>query len=253
MNAEHNASLDLSGSDLFRSLDPPAPLNNFSTTRFPTNRNLPLKLATLENDMTLWNRYYIQIEHDPFLREMALGKNRLWFTDSAVSAPPTDGNFVVFEKRMQQLQKPIVVIHSGPQMEEISRKHSDAAGQWLPSVNADSLSPASVARISGLSYWPNSLSFHYVADKPGWLMVTDRWAPGWKVTVNGRPQEVLGADFVFRAVKVAAGDNFVQFRYRPWGWPYLLILSWGTLLIVVVCQLGLSIRAYRTRQRFQAA
>ena len=248
MNAGHSSSLDLSGSDLYRSLDPPAALNNIPTERFPTNRNLPLKLATLENDMTLWNRYYIQMEHDPLLRQMALGKDRVWFTDTPVLAPPTDGNFVAYENRVRQLQKPVIAIHAAPQMEQISRKHADDAGQWQPTVNADSLSPASVAQISGLSYWPNALSFHYVASKPGWLMVTDRWAPGWKVTVNGVPQEVLGADFVFRAVKVGPGDNFIQFRYRPWGWPYLLILSWGTLLIVGICQLAMSIRSYRAGQ-----
>ncbi|MGB7552983.1 MAG: YfhO family protein [Candidatus Korobacteraceae bacterium] len=253
MNAEHNASLDLSDSDLFRSLDPPAPLNNITPSRYPTNRNLPLKLATLENDITLWNRYYMQIEHDPLLRQMALGDDRIWFTESAVTAPANDGNFVVLEKRMQQLQKPVIVIHSRPAMEEISRRRADDKEQWLPTITPDSLGSASVARISGLSYWPNSLSFHYVADKPGWLMVTDRWAPGWKVTVNGRPQEVLGADFVFRAVKVEAGDNLVQFHYRPWGWPYLLILSWGTLLIIGICQVTISIRGYRARRGLQAA
>lgn len=253
MNRGHNASLDLSAGDLFRALDPPTPLNNITPSRFPTNRNLPLKLATLENDITLWNRYYMQIEHDPFLRQMALGDDRIWFTESAATAPANDGNFVVFEKRMQQLQKPVIVIHSGPQMEEISRRRADDKEQWLPTITPDSLGSASVARISGLSYWPNSLAFHYVADKPGWLMVTDRWAPGWKVTVNGRPQEVLGADFVFRAVKVEAGDNFVQFHYRPWGWPYLLALSWGTLLIIGICQLVVSTRGYRARQRLRAA
>ncbi len=253
MNVEHEASLDLSGSDLFRSLDPPASLTNVSASRFPSNRNLPLKIATIENDVTLWNRYYMQIEHDPLLRQMALGKNRMWFTDAAEAVAPTDVNFAKYARRVQQLQSPVIVVHPGSQMEQISRKHAEDLGQELPTVNADSLSPASVAPISGLSYWPNSLSFHYVANKAGWLMVTDRWAPGWKVTVNGRPQEVLGADFVFRAVKVEPGDNFIQFRYRPWGWPYLLILSWGTLFVAGICQLAISIRRYRTRQERQAA
>ncbi len=254
MNVGHNPSLDLSSGDLFRDLDPPTPLNNYSPSRFPTNRNLPLKLATIENDIALWNRYYMQMEHDPLLRQMALGKDRMWFTDAAVLAPPTDGNFVLYEKRVQQLQKPVILIHPGLQMEQvISRKHAEDVGQWAPTISPDSLSPASVARVSGLSYWPNSLSFHYVASKAGWLMVTDRWAPGWKVTVNGRPQEVMGADFVFRAVKVEPGDNFIQFRYRPLGWPYLLILSWGTLFIVGMCQLAISIRSYRARQGRHAA
>jgi hypothetical protein len=253
MNVEHNPSLDLSGNNLFRDIDPPASLNNDPPSRFPSNRNLPLKLATTENEIALWNRYYMQIEDDPLLRQMALGNDRMWFTDAAVFAPPTDGNFVVYQKRVQQLQNPVILIHSGPQMEQISRKHAGDKEQRLPTVNPESLRLASVARISRLSYWPNSLAFHYVASRAGWLVVTDRWAPGWKVTVNGKPQAVSGADFIFRAVQVEPGDNFIRFRYRPWGWPYLLILSWGTLFIAGICQLVMSIRSYRARQELGGA
>ena len=66
--------------------------------------------------------------------------------------------------------------------------------------------------------------------------MTDWWAPSWKVRVNGKSQEVLVADFVYRVVMVEPGGNLSQFRYWPWGWPYLLILSWRTLLMLGVCQ-----------------
>ena len=52
--------------------------------------------------------------------------------------------------------------------------------------------------------------------------------------VNGQPAEVFGGDFIFRAVRVRAGKNRIQFDYRPAGWPILPIISWGTLALVFV-------------------
>src|SRR5262249_45960306 len=89
------------------------------------------------------------------------------------------------------------------------------------------------AEISNVSYRPNFLSFHYVASTPGWLLVTDRWAAGWKASVNGAPQPVAGGDFIFRAVKVQTGANYIEFKYRPTGFFVLLALSWSTLLLIV--------------------
>ena len=65
------------------------------------------------------------------------------------------------------------------------------------------------------------------------MLVTDRWALGWKASVNGAPQPVAGGDFIFRAVKVEAGANYIEFKYRPTGFFVLLALSWSTLLLIV--------------------
>lgn len=236
MKMQHDPSLDLSAHRLFRQLDPPAMLNNFPPSRYPSNRNLPLKIATLNNDITLWNRFYRQIQDDPLLCQMALGKDRIWFAAQAAWGPPSDANFVDYARRVHQLQSAVVILHTAEQMKSLSMRSGGQRGTTSPAPVLG-FGEASRAQVSQISYWPNSLSFHYFASTGGWLIVTDRWAPGWKATVNGQPREVLGADFVFRAVRVEPGDNFVQFQYRPWGWPGLLVLSWGTLLVAGVWQI----------------
>ena len=70
-----------------------------------------------------------------------------------------------------------------------------------------------------LRYEPNELELAVRSPNRGWLLVTDRWAPGWRATVNGRPTDVGGGNFVFRAVPVDAGPNAVRFSYRPTAWP----------------------------------
>ncbi|MDX1577679.1 MAG: YfhO family protein, partial [Gemmatimonadota bacterium] len=47
------------------------------------------------------------------------------------------------------------------------------------------------------------------------LVLMDRWYPGWKVTVDGEPAELLRANGVFRAVSIPAGQSDVEFRYAP--------------------------------------
>jgi hypothetical protein len=38
-------------------------------------------------------------------------------------------------------------------------------------------------------------------------------AAGWRAKVNGIPVEVLGGNFIFRAVRVQAGENTIHFYY----------------------------------------
>ncbi|MCL7971865.1 MAG: YfhO family protein [marine benthic group bacterium] len=50
---------------------------------------------------------------------------------------------------------------------------------------------------------------------PMLVVLSDRWYPGWKATVNGRSAEVLRANGVFRAVEVPAGVSEIEFRFLP--------------------------------------
>jgi uncharacterized membrane protein YfhO len=71
----------------------------------------------------------------------------------------------------------------------------------------------------------------------GWLLVTDRWTNGWRAGVNGKPAQLFGGDFIFRALAVKAGKNTVELSYRPAGWPGLLLLSWSLLVTVLLLTL----------------
>ncbi len=50
---------------------------------------------------------------------------------------------------------------------------------------------------------------------PAFLVLSDVYYPGWRVTVNGRPAPLVRADYVLRGVSVPAGDSEVVFEYRP--------------------------------------
>jgi hypothetical protein len=51
--------------------------------------------------------------------------------------------------------------------------------------------------------------------RPGMLVLTDVFYPGWTASVDGAPAPLYAADYAFRGVPVAAGEHTVEFRYRP--------------------------------------
>jgi hypothetical protein len=199
------------------------------------NRNVPLKTLVLHSYNPLYNRFESSVEQDPLLREFALGKDRIWFSERPLFADVTNDSYSRFAAKTHELGQPIMVLHNPAQMRAlVPRTAAPTVGQ---SVNGNVASefahaePASPAAVDLLGYRPNSVQFRYDAPKPGWLMITDRWAPGWQAEVNGRPEAVYGADFLFRGIRVEAGMNTITFRYRPRTWLVSIIISWGTLLL----------------------
>jgi hypothetical protein len=55
------------------------------------------------------------------------------------------------------------------------------------------------------------------ADAPdgGYVVLNDVWHPWWRVTVGGKPAELLKANLLFRAVVVPPGKHAVRFSFHP--------------------------------------
>ena len=49
----------------------------------------------------------------------------------------------------------------------------------------------------------------------GYLVLADVWFPGWRADVDGKPVDLLRANYLFRAVAVPAGEHEVRIRYQP--------------------------------------
>ena len=54
---------------------------------------------------------------------------------------------------------------------------------------------------------------------PGYVVVLDSYAPGWRAQVDGHDVPVLRANLAFRAVAVPAGTHRIDYVYRP---PWML-------------------------------
>jgi hypothetical protein len=65
------------------------------------------------------------------------------------------------------------------------------------------------------SYAPKDIVFHAKAAAPCVLLLNDRFDPGWKVTVDGKPAKLLRCNYVMRGVQVPPGEHEIEFRFPP--------------------------------------
>jgi hypothetical protein len=73
--------------------------------------------------------------------------------------------------------------------------------------------------------------------EPGYVVVRNVYDPNWEATVDGRPADLLQADYLMQAIEVPAGKHVVELTYRDpaigvglavtvAGWVVLLVLIW---------------------------
>jgi hypothetical protein len=82
-------------------------------------------------------------------------------------------------------------------------------------------------------YAPGDVEIVARLTRPGFLVLTDTFYPGWRAEVDGQRVRLLRADYVFRAVALGAGEHRVVFRYRPWWRVWVWVLSVGGLGLAV--------------------
>ena len=61
----------------------------------------------------------------------------------------------------------------------------------------------------------NSQRVKVSASRPGLLVVSEGWFPGWTASVDGKDATLYRTHVTLRGVEVPAGDHEVVFRYRP--------------------------------------
>jgi hypothetical protein len=81
-----------------------------------------------------------------------------------------------------------------------------------------------------VSYRPGQVQVAVQRPSPGLLVLSQAWAPGWRVTDNGRVANVLRVDYALTGVYLSAGDHKVEFVYDPPEWE----LGWKVSLVSVL-------------------
>lgn len=81
-----------------------------------------------------------------------------------------------------------------------------------------------------LKYESTEVIIGVKTEKKGYLLLTDTYYPGWKATVNGKEAKIYLSDYVFRAVKIPAGESVVKFRFEPESFKKGLLVSLASLL-----------------------
>jgi uncharacterized membrane protein YfhO len=71
--------------------------------------------------------------------------------------------------------------------------------------------------------------------RPGVVVLSASYDPGWTATVNGRPQPTRMVAPALVSVGVPAGTDQITFRYRGWqNYPVLFALA-AAVLVALAC------------------
>jgi hypothetical protein len=87
---------------------------------------------------------------------------------------------------------------------------------------------------SVVSYGLHRVEVRTNATRPGLLVLSDAYYPGWKATVDGVPAPVLRVDYALRGVYLPVGARTVEFRFVP------VVLAWGAALTAASLLAGFS-------------
>ena len=87
-----------------------------------------------------------------------------------------------------------------------------------------------------VSFATNRVAVQIRAPRAGLLVVNEKMAPGWSVTVDGRSATPIRANYLLRGVYVTEGQHDIVWSYWPRHYSWLLLLWLGTngFLIVAV-------------------
>jgi hypothetical protein len=104
-----------------------------------------------------------------------------------------------------------------------------ASDPGIPSGAADSAGSATITH-----YALHRVDVDVDARRPAVLRLADLYYPDWKVTVDGKPERMLRADHVMRAVAVPAGHHKVQFKFASSSFTMGVWLSLGSVFVALV-------------------
>ena len=88
------------------------------------------------------------------------------------------------------------------------------------------------------SYSPKKIIFDANAAAPSVLLLNDKFDPNWRVTVDGKPAELLRCNYIMRGVYLAPGHHAVEFTFTMPNKPLYVTL---VAIATGICLLGLLI------------
>jgi uncharacterized membrane protein YfhO len=84
-----------------------------------------------------------------------------------------------------------------------------------------------------VTYENNRIVLEVDSPEAAFLFMSEAHFPGWKAYVDGREEEILRADYVFRAVPVGPGSHRIEVVYQSLSFKVGLAVSLLTIVMLV--------------------
>ena len=192
---------------------------------FPLVGNFPLKDRSLVNQLGI--RYLAQ----PVDAEPPPG----WTSIDVIEERPVAYNLIDGGVREMKAFTLFGNPNALPRAFVLSEESIHREGNQLKFDSTDEVAAAVISEFT-----PNSVNIDVPNGLEGYLILSDAFYPGWHCTVGGEPTEILLANGFFRAVKIGADDQSVEFRFDPSSLRYGRSISTATILLLTLtaCLVG---------------
>jgi Bacterial membrane protein YfhO len=96
-----------------------------------------------------------------------------------------------------------------------------------------------------VDYRPDRGRFEVELDAPGYVVLADTYAPGWRATLDGGPVAIVRGNVAFQAVAAPEGKHVLELIYRPQALVVGLWVSAFAWLLVVAGSVWVRVATYR--------
>ena len=90
-----------------------------------------------------------------------------------------------------------------------------------------------ISQIELLKNKPNEKIYNIKSNKPGFVVFSEMFYPGWKAEINNREVELYKVNFILRGLFVPKGDNKIKFYFEPTSIKYGSIVQILSIIILV--------------------
>lgn len=129
-----------------------------------------------------------------------------------------------------------------PDLSGDSQVETGTSSEDHPPATSGQHPPSSLVATS-LREEGNSRTIDLVVSRPGYLVLAYTHYPGWRASVDGRPAQLLRANYALMALPLEPGEHRVVLRYRP------LSLTLGALIsgLSLLAMIGVAISKSTSR------
>jgi uncharacterized membrane protein YfhO len=87
--------------------------------------------------------------------------------------------------------------------------------RWRRRTSLSTKGKEAIGKVHIDQYQPTKLMLTADMLQPGWLILSENYYPGWNVRIDGQPGKIYRADYLFRAVSLAAGTHKIEMVFEP--------------------------------------
>jgi hypothetical protein len=80
----------------------------------------------------------------------------------------------------------------------------------------------------------NRIHIEITAAQRGVVALSEASYPGWRVTVNGKPANIIRLNYLFQGVEIDSGRQQIQFEYQPPFFRLYLLISLFTFFVIML-------------------